>query len=122
MFMQNKKTGWTRFVCLVLMTGLEPARDFSRGILSPLRLPIPPHQRVLIMNFLEAPPRLELGMKVLQTSALPLGYGAIKTFINLKRLNYNSIKVFSCQQKQLKFSRILFFYSVQILESNRRFL
>ena len=28
------------------------------------------------MNFLEAPPRIELGMKVLQTSALPLGYGA----------------------------------------------
>ncbi len=26
--------------------------------------------------FLEAPPRLELGVKVLQTSALPLGYGA----------------------------------------------
>ena len=27
--------------------------------------------------FLEAPPRLELGIKVLQTSALPLGYGAL---------------------------------------------
>ena len=26
---------------------------------------------------LEAPPRFELGVKVLQTSALPLGYGAI---------------------------------------------
>ena len=26
--------------------------------------------------FLEAPPRIELGVKVLQTSALPLGYGA----------------------------------------------
>ena len=25
---------------------------------------------------MEAPPRIELGMKVLQTSALPLGYGA----------------------------------------------
>ena len=31
---------------------------------------------------LEAPPRFELGMKVLQTSALPLGYGAI---LNLKQ-------------------------------------
>ena len=29
---------------LVLVAGLEPARDCSRGILSPLRLPIPPHQ------------------------------------------------------------------------------
>ena len=28
---------------------------------------------------LEAPPRIELGIKVLQTSALPLGYGAIPT-------------------------------------------
>ncbi len=28
------------------------------------------------LNSLEAPPRIELGMKVLQTSALPLGYGA----------------------------------------------
>ena len=27
--------------------------------------------------FMEAPPRFELGVKVLQTSALPLGYGAI---------------------------------------------
>ena len=26
---------------------------------------------------LEAPPRFELGIKVLQTSALPLGYGAV---------------------------------------------
>ena len=30
-----------------------------------------------IVFFLEAPPRFELGIKVLQTSALPLGYGAI---------------------------------------------
>ena len=28
----------------MLVAGLEPARDCSRGILSPLRLPIPPHQ------------------------------------------------------------------------------
>ena len=33
-------------------------------------------QRNLCSN-VEAPPRLELGIKVLQTSALPLGYGAI---------------------------------------------
>ena len=29
---------------------------------------------------MEAPPRLELGVKVLQTSALPLGYGATLRF------------------------------------------
>ena len=28
----------------VLVAGLEPARSCPRGILSPLRLPIPPHQ------------------------------------------------------------------------------
>ena len=33
-------------------------------------------QRNLCSN-VEAPPRLELGIKVLQTSALPLGYGAV---------------------------------------------
>ena len=57
------------FIFMVPMAGLEPARSFPRGILSPLRLPISPHR-------LEAPPRFELGVKVLQTSALPLGYGA----------------------------------------------
>ena len=30
-----------------------------------------------VVIFMEAPPRLELGVKVLQTSALPLGYGAV---------------------------------------------
>ena len=50
--------------------GLEPARSCPRGILSPLRLPIPP------LRHLEAPHRIELWMRVLQTRALPLGYGA----------------------------------------------
>ena len=31
----------------MLVAGLEPARGCPRGILSPLRLPIPPHQRTL---------------------------------------------------------------------------
>ena len=31
---------------LVPLAGLEPARMLLRGILSPLRLPIPPHERV----------------------------------------------------------------------------
>ena len=31
-------------VQMVLVTGLEPVRYFYRGILSPLRLPISPHQ------------------------------------------------------------------------------
>ena len=34
-------------VPLLLVAGLEPARGCPRGILSPLRLPIPPHQRTL---------------------------------------------------------------------------
>ena len=56
---------------LVLMIGLEPIRYCYRGILSPLRLPIPPHQHM------EVPPRFELGIRVLQTRALPLGEGTI---------------------------------------------
>ena len=31
---------------ILLVAGLEPARCCHRGILSPLRLPIPPHQRM----------------------------------------------------------------------------
>ena len=45
-------------------------------------------------NFLEAPPRFELGIKVLQTSALPLGYGAIK-------LIENTLKVFSINVERI---------------------
>ena len=44
-----------------------------RRILSPVRLPVPPPRHGVIV---EAPPRLELGVKLLQSSALPLGYGA----------------------------------------------
>ena len=62
-------------------TGIEPVRCFHRGILSPLRLPVPPPRQVY-MNVIdcnmEAAPRIELGIKVLQTSALPLGYVALK--------------------------------------------
>ncbi len=56
-------------------TGTElPPRDF-KSLVSTIS---PPRQ---ILSFgkkiLEAPPRFGLGVKVLQTSALPLGYGAI---------------------------------------------
>ena len=34
--------------------------------------------------FVEAPPRFELGIRVLQTRALPLGYGAIKKWSGLR--------------------------------------
>ena len=34
------------------------------------------------MVFLEAPPRFELGVKALQASALPLGYGAMNAALN----------------------------------------
>ena len=36
---------------LVPLAGLEPARSFERGILSPLRLPIPPQRRLKMLNF-----------------------------------------------------------------------
>ena len=40
-------------------------------------------ERCCIRDFLEAPPRLELGVKALQARALPLGYGAVKKEIAL---------------------------------------
>ncbi len=64
----------------------------DEGLLSEVcfdeRLPIPPQRHMYLRFlknsapkryrvFLEAPPRFELGVKVLQTRALPLGYGAI---------------------------------------------
>ena len=60
---------------MVPEAGLEPARAKARGILSPLCLPIPPLRQD---NELEATPGFEPGIKVLQTSALPLGYVAQK--------------------------------------------
>ena len=44
----------------------------THGILSPGRLPVPPSRH----KKLEATPRFELGIKDLQSSALPLGYAA----------------------------------------------
>ena len=42
--------------------------------------------------FLEAPPRFELGVKVLQTSALPLGYGALFHYMKLfEKMNPKSL-------------------------------
>ena len=35
-----------RLSLLVLVAGLEPARGCPHGILSPRRLPIPPHQQI----------------------------------------------------------------------------
>ena len=62
---------------MVPRAGLEPARAFSaRGILSPLRLPIPPSRHTMM----EAASGIEPEMGVLQTPALPLGYAATQIF------------------------------------------
>ena len=42
---------------------------------------------------MEAPPRLELGVKALQASALPLGYGAIQYVYVLKAANVTKFVV-----------------------------
>ena len=63
---------------MVPLAGLEPARMLLRGILSPLRLPIPPQRHMPLRAFnWRHHPESNWGIKVLQTSALPLGYGAI---------------------------------------------
>jgi hypothetical protein len=68
---------------LVPKTGLEPVRCCHRGILSPVRLPIPPlrHNRTKKRNW-RRHPDLNWGIRVLQTLALPLGYGAIPALEN----------------------------------------
>jgi|SRR6476620_3174920 hypothetical protein len=47
---------------------------------------------------LEAPPGFEPGVEVLQTSALPLGDGALKRHAGLKGPRYNSHEFLACQQ------------------------
>ena len=77
---------------LVPLTGLEPVRAFTRGILSPLRLPIPPQRQGIMLTqnaqtvvraFLEAPPGFEPGVRALQAPALPLGYGAVLYYMQV---------------------------------------
>ena len=41
----NKKRAKRLFFYLVPLTGIEPVRCFHRGILSPLRLPVPPQRQ-----------------------------------------------------------------------------
>ena len=60
---------------MVPKAGLEPARSRPRGILSPLRLPFRHFG-----SFWRHHPDSDWGIKVLQTSALPLGYGAITLY------------------------------------------
>ena len=62
----------TRFACLrILRTSLREANPVS----SYKKI-----SRRLRDTFLEASPRLELGVRILQTLALPLGYDAIRAF------------------------------------------
>ena len=53
-FPKDKKMGQNPKILphfLVPLTGLEPVRSLDRGILSPLRLPIPPHERIKLLSF-----------------------------------------------------------------------
>ena len=79
---------------LVPLAGLEPARSCLRGILSPLCLPFH-HSGISVRNkdagrsilasfaartglsYWRHHPESDRGMKALQASALPLGYGAV---------------------------------------------
>jgi hypothetical protein len=45
---------------------------------------------------LEAPPGFEPGMEVLQTSALPLGDGAVRTTIGLEFQGYLKVSIIAC--------------------------
>jgi hypothetical protein len=52
----------------VPVAGVEPARRFRRGILSPLRLPIPPYRRTVH----NVTPEIPCVKKACSTCALPL--------------------------------------------------
>lgn len=58
-------------IFLVPVVGIEPTLPWRNKILSLARLPIPPHRQLM-----EAVTGFEPVVKVLQTSALPLGYTA----------------------------------------------
>ena len=65
-------------------------------------------RRLFFGGFLEAPPGIEPGMKVLQTSALPLGYDAVSPLLQRRGLLY-----YECFKKsrrkisaQLKFEKM----------------
>ena len=61
---------------MVPKTGLEPVRYRYRRILSPVRLPVPP-----LRHKWRHRPDSNWSIRVLQTLALPLGYGAIRVII-----------------------------------------
>ena len=54
---------------LVPEAGIEPARSYLRGILSPLRLPIPPPGQLDITYVLEAEVGIEPASTALQAAA-----------------------------------------------------
>ena len=56
-FPKDKKMGQNPKILpqiLVPLAGLEPARSLDRGILSPLRLPIPPQRRMFFTEYSKA--------------------------------------------------------------------
>ncbi len=90
----QKRTGKTTCPMWCPQSDLNRYDLLGRGILSPLRLPIPPCGHIQIVQLrslaasqlcLEAPPRLGLGVELLQSSALPLGYGAVNLYYSIKQ-------------------------------------
>ena len=69
-----KRTSFNKMIRFILVpeTGLEPVRSCGPRDFKSLASAYSATSAIL-----EAPPRFELGIKVLQTSALPLGYIAI---------------------------------------------
>ena len=109
-FPKGKKMGQNPKILpqiLVPLAGLEPARSLDRGILSPLRLPIPPQRHIYgcyktkensaprrCRVFWRRHPDLNRGIKVLQTLALPLGYSATPAALSANKIK-NSTDIWS---------------------------
>ncbi len=63
------------YMGLVPVAGVEPARCRHRGILSPVRLPVPSHRRMLLFHYSEFPPAFQLFFISFLISALSVGFG-----------------------------------------------
>ena len=72
-FPKGKKMGQNPKILpqiLVPLAGLEPARSLDRGILSPLRLPIPPQRRIKLLVF----DKILLGLSRNVRNSQPTGF------------------------------------------------